>query len=146
MAQPFFNCPSLNGSKNSQKTAKDRTFKHYPRPIFNAARRVSPLLVMSNTHFDMARRVNTLVVTSKPNPPYPGHGYGFWTGDPNSTRTCTHPTRICLPARVCKPVTNPRGVMVPPEPSAPDVYVILLDNDKQHLQCQVVDRCRRLFD
>src|SRR6266542_3530663 len=29
MAQLFFNCPSFNGSKNSQKTAKDRTFKHY---------------------------------------------------------------------------------------------------------------------
>jgi len=28
MAQLFFNCPSFNGSKNSQKTAKDRTFKH----------------------------------------------------------------------------------------------------------------------
>src|SRR6266545_4270836 len=63
-----------------------------PRPIFDAARRVSPL-VMSNTHFDVARRVNTLIVTSKPNPPYLGHGYGFWAGDPNSTRTRTRPTR-----------------------------------------------------
>jgi len=80
-----------------------------PRPIFDAARRVSPLLVMSNTHFDVARRVNTLVVTSKPNPPYPGHGYGFWAGDPNSTRTRTRPTRTRLPARVCKPVTNPNA-------------------------------------
>src|SRR6266508_1847973 len=66
-----------------------------PRPIFDAARRVSPLLVMSNTHFDVARRVNTLVVMLKPNPPYPGHGNGFWAGDPNSTRT-----RTCLSARV----------------------------------------------
>ena len=29
----------------------------------------------------------TLVVTSKPNPPNPGHGYGFWAGDFHSTRT-----------------------------------------------------------
>ncbi len=81
--------------------------QHSPRPIFNAARRVSPLLVMLNTHFDVARRVNTLIVTSKPNPPYLGHGYGFWAGDPNSTRIHTRPTRTCLPARVCKPVMNP---------------------------------------
>src|SRR6266511_3532089 len=73
------------------------------RPIFDAARRVSPLLVILNTHFDVARRVNTLIVTSKPNPPYPGHRYGFWAGDPNSSRTHTR-----LPTRVCKPVTNPR--------------------------------------
>ncbi len=78
--------------------------QHSPRPIFDVARRVSPLLVMSNTHFAVARRVNTLVVTSKPNPPYPGHRYGFWAGDPNSTRTHTR-----LPAWVCKPVTNPTG-------------------------------------
>ena len=82
-----------------------------PRPIFDVARRMSPLLVMLNTHFDVARRVNTLVVTSKPNPPYPGHGYGFWAGDPNSTRTRTRPTRTRLPARICKPVTNPSEVI-----------------------------------
>src|SRR6266540_4969999 len=76
-----------------------------PRPIFDAARRVSPLLVILNTHFDVARRVNTLVVTSKPNPPYPGHRYGFWAGDPHSTRTR-------LPARFCKHVTNPMGKCV----------------------------------
>ena len=42
--------------------------------IFDVTRRVSTLLVTSFTHFRHGKEGGTLVVTSKPNPPNPGHG------------------------------------------------------------------------
>jgi len=79
--------------------------------IFDATRRVSTLLVTSFTHFRCGKEGETLVVTSKPNPPNPGHRYGFRAGDFHSTRTRTCPTHTHLPARVHKPVTGPNCVL-----------------------------------
>ena len=78
--------------------------------IFDATRRVSTLLVTSFTHFRRGKEGETLVVTLKPNPPNPGHGYGFRAGDFHSTRTRTCPTHTRLPTRVRKPVTGPTAV------------------------------------
>ena len=39
----------------------------------------------------------------KKNPPHPGHGCGFSTGDLKSTRTCTHPTRTRYPCGFVNP-------------------------------------------
>ena len=75
--------------------------------IFDATRRVSTLLITSFTHFRRGKEGEALVVTSKPNPPNPGHGYGFRAGDFHSTRTRTCPTHTHLPARVRKPVMGP---------------------------------------
>src|SRR6266545_6194844 len=75
--------------------------------IFDATGRVSTLLITSFTHFRHGKEGETLIVTSKPNPPNPGHGYGFWAGDFHSTHTRTRPTHTHLPAWVRKPVTGP---------------------------------------
>src|SRR6266545_7321588 len=61
MAQLFFNCSSLNGSKNSQKTAKDQTFKHYLPHI-------SPIL-MFPTAEPTETRQKEWGGTEGPNPP-----------------------------------------------------------------------------
>jgi len=63
-----------------------------PSPLFTPVSMPRPSLPLDHPHFDVARRVNTLVVTSKPNLPNPGHGYGFGAGDFHSTRTWHLPT------------------------------------------------------
>src|SRR6266540_6526924 len=80
--------------------------------IFDATGRVSTLLITLFTHFRHGKEGETLVVTSKPNPPNPGHGYGFRVGDFHSTHTRTRPihtyaTHTRLPAQVHKPVMGP---------------------------------------
>jgi len=48
-----------------------------PSPLIHSCFDTKTLPPPRSPHFDVARRVNTLVVTSKPNP---GHGYGFGVG------------------------------------------------------------------
>ena len=58
-------------------------------PIFNMAKRVSSPPCPVGHPFQCSQERDTLLVTSKQNPPNLGHGYGFGPGDLHLTRTRT---------------------------------------------------------